>query len=431
MFYSTPKTFRSRKKIRKIQEKGMARHVKMVRKKSKFFARHWKGVANKDWRRFPVVNKEMMMEHLQDYITVDLDVESAKSLALQSERSRDFRSTLKGYTVGFSSGTSGARGMHIVSQAEQDRWAGYMLARGLDGSILGKHTIGLFLRANSNTYESVSSSRIRFQFFDLMRPLKDLVAELMLNPPDVLIAPPSVLRYLADENIAINFRKIVSVAEVLTPLDRSIVEDHFQCTVHQFYTSTEGEIAATCEHGTLHLNEEIMVVEKEWIDEERGMFHPIISDFMRTTQPMIRYRQNDILVLKKDPCPCGDARTAIEEIMGRQDDVFEVMSTSGTTELVVPDLIRRATLQISDRIDSYFVEQISHDEIDLMIRPHVKTPDMSGFDRLWASKDLIPPKLNFVEYNHQPSATKMRRIRRSFQREVPVQTDLEREMARS
>ena len=35
MFYSTPKTFKSRKKIRKIQEKGMASHVKMVRKKSR------------------------------------------------------------------------------------------------------------------------------------------------------------------------------------------------------------------------------------------------------------------------------------------------------------------------------------------------------------------------------------------------------------
>lgn len=413
-FYSTPRTFKSRARIKKIQEKGMAKHIKMVRKKSRFFSRHWKGIPDEDWRRFPLVNKEIMMENLQEYLTVDIDVESAKKMAVEAEKSRDFNQTLKGYTVGFSSGTSGSRGMHIVSQAEQDRWAGYMLARGLDGSIFGKHKIGLFLRANSNTYQSVSSSRIKFQFYDLLRPLQDLVSELMHNRPDILIAPPSILRYLADEKIRMQFRKIVSVAEVLTPLDRGIIEQHFQCIVHQFYTSTEGEIAATCEHGTLHLNEETMVIEKEWIDKEKGQFHPIISDFKRKTQPIIRYRQNDILVLKKDPCPCGDARQAISEIIGRQDDIFEFESTSGKREIVVPDLIRRATLQMSKQIESYFVEQINMNEINVMIRPKPDQIDMSGFDQLWASKDIIPPKVNFPEYEYQPSAVKMRRIRRSF-----------------
>lgn len=411
-FFSTPRKFKSRAKIEKIQEKGMAKQVKMVRRKSKFFAEHWNGIADEDWREFPLVNKEMMMENLQEYLTEKIDVKSAIKMASDAEKSRDFTQTLKGYTIGFSSGTSGARGMHIVSQAEQDRWAGYMLARGLDGSIFGKHKIGLFLRANSNTYESVSSSRIKFQFYDLLKPLDDLITDLISNSPDILIAPPSILRYLADEEVDIKFRKIVSVAEVLTPLDRKIIEQYFQCTVHQFYTSTEGEIAATCEYGTLHLNEETMVIQKEWIDEEKGMFHPIISDFRRKTQPIIRYRQNDILVLKRERCPCGDARQAITEIIGRQDDVFELKSISGKIEMIVPDLIRRATLQMSEHIDSYFVEQISTDEINVMIRPNLEKLDMSGFELLWASKNLIPPKLNFLDYDYQPSVKKMRRISR-------------------
>ena len=71
-YLTTPKIFTSRKAIEKIQNKGMAKHVKMVRKKSPFFARHWKGLADKDWREFPLVNKAIMMEHLQDYITACL-----------------------------------------------------------------------------------------------------------------------------------------------------------------------------------------------------------------------------------------------------------------------------------------------------------------------------------------------------------------------
>ena len=109
-----------------------------------------------------------------------------------------------------------------------------------------------------------------------MRPLDELVEEMVEDALDVLIAPPSILRYLADRKISLDARKIISVAEVLTPLDREVIEQHFQCTVHQLYTSTEGEIAATCEHGTLHLNEEIMVIQKEWIDDEQTMFHPCL-----------------------------------------------------------------------------------------------------------------------------------------------------------
>ena len=413
-YLTTPKVYTSRKAIEKIQRKGMAKHVKRVRKNSPFFARHWAGLADEDWRKFPLVNKAIMMEHLQDYITADIDVESARAMAAEAEQSRDFHPTLKGYTVGFSSGTSGARGMHFISQAEQDRWAGYMLARGLDGSIFGKHKLGLFLRANSNTYESVSSSRIKFQFYDLMRPLEELVAELVADPPDVLIAPPSILRYLADQKIRLPCRKLISVAEVLTPLDRDIIEQHFQQTVHQFYTSTEGEIAATCEHGTLHLNEEIMVIQKEWIDEEQTMFHPIISDFKRTTQPMVRYRQNDILVVQNDPCPCGDARQAISEIIGRQDDVFEFETTSGKTELVVPDMIRRATLAMHPDITAYMVEQLSPSRIKVQLEPLLSDLDRSGFEQLWEAKDIVAPEITVEAYEFKPSATKMRRITKRF-----------------
>ncbi len=413
-YLTTPKVYTSRKAIEKIQRKGMAKHVKMVRKNSPFFSRHWAGLADEDWREFPLVNKAIMMEHLQDYITADIDVESARAMAAEAEQSRDFHPTLKGYTVGFSSGTSGARGMHFISQAEQDRWAGYMLARGLDGSIFGKHKLGLFLRANSNTYESVSSSRIKFQFYDLMRPLDELVAELVADPPDVLIAPPSILRYLADQKIPLPCRKLISVAEVLTPLDRDIIEQHFQRTVHQFYTSTEGEIAATCEHGTLHLNEEIMVIQKEWIDEDQTMFHPIISDFKRTTQPMIRYRQNDILVVRNDPCPCGDARQAISEIIGRQDDVFEFETTSGTTELVVPDMIRRATLAMHPDITAYMVEQLSPSRIKVQLEPLLSDLDRSSFEQLWEAKDIVAPEITVEAYEFKPSATKMRRITKRF-----------------
>ena len=413
----TPKKFHSRKKIEKIQKRGMKKQIKFVRKNSPFFARHWKGLPDNEWSKFPLIDKSIMMDNLSDLLTVRLDVEEAKVLADNAEKTRDFSPKIGPYSIGYSSGTSGSRGMHFVSEKEQAEWAGFMLARGLDGSIFSKHKIGLILRANSNTFESVGSSRIEFKFYDLMKPLEEIHESILRDKLDILIGPPSVLRYLADVKSPLKVKKLVSAAEVLDEIDRKQIEQHFGQIVHQFYSSTEGEIAATCEHGTLHLNEEIMVIQKQWVDEEKGWYHPIISDFRRKTQPIIRYRLNDILVTSKKPCPCGDARESIEAVMGRQDDIFLIKKISEEGyEQVIPDFIRRAVMQMHPSITAYCAIQKSADEIEVQLLPEgLENISYEGFDQVWQKMRTKTPKITVADYTFKPSATKLRRIRRDFE----------------
>ena len=414
-YLNTPRRYSSSKKIAKIQNKAVLKHVKFVRQNSKFYRDLWQGYTDEEWREFPIIDKAVMMENLQELITVDLDISLAKDLAQKAEKSRDFSSKIGPFTIGFSSGTSGFRGMHIVSESEQAAWAGFMLARGLGSSIFGKHRIGLVLRANSNTFESIGSNRIKFQFYDLMKPVEQLHQEILNDDLDILICPPSVLSYFVEMQSELKFKRIISVAEVLEDVDRNKIESHFGLTLHQFYSSTEGEIAATCEHGTLHLNEGVMVIQKEWLDEEKGWYHPIITDFRRKSQPIIRYRLNDILVTSNGTCPCGDAREVISSIMGRSDDVFHLSKHDDTIELVVPDLIRRAIMQMSDEITDYIAVQKSPSQIEIQIKPdNLEDLSIAGFDDLWQSKNIQPPKLDIKPYTHVPSATKLRRIYRQF-----------------
>ena len=196
-YFRTPKRFKSRQKVTKLQEKAVEKHIKFVRHNSPFYRKLWDGYDDSQWREFPIIEKSVMMENLQELITVDLDVAQAKKLAEKAEKSRDFSSKIGPYSIGFSSGTSGFRGMHIVSEAEQATWAGFMLARGLGSSIFKKHRIGLVLRANSNTYESIGSSRIKFLFYDLMKPINELHEAILNDKLDMLICPPSVLSYFA------------------------------------------------------------------------------------------------------------------------------------------------------------------------------------------------------------------------------------------
>tara|TARA_B100001996_G_scaffold70824_2_gene51977 strand:+ start:3823 stop:5112 length:1290 start_codon:yes stop_codon:yes gene_type:complete len=419
-YFFTPKKFKSRKQIERIQRKGMSKQAKFVRKNSPFYARHWDGMQDEQWHEFPLIDKSIMMENLEDLLTVRIDVDKAKSLADDAEKSRDFSPKIGPYSIGYSSGTSGSRGMHFVSEKEQAGWAGFMLARGLDGSIFSKHRIGLILRANSNTFESVGSNRIEFKFYDLMKPLEEIHESILQDELDILIGPPSVLRYFADVKSPLKVRKLVSAAEVLDEIDRTHIEAHFGQIVHQFYSSTEGEIAATCELGTLHLNEEIMVIQKQWVDEEKGWYHPIISDFKRKTQPIIRYRLNDILVASKKPCKCGDARESIESIMGRQDDIFLLEKKSGDGfEQVIPDFIRRAVMQMHPDITAYCAIQKSPEEIEIQLLPEgLEDISLQGFKQVWRNMKTIHPTISLTKYSFKPSTTKLRRIRRDF--DLPI-----------
>ena len=415
-YVMTPKKFKSRRQIEKVQHAGMKKHVKFIRKNSPFYARHWDGLSDDQWAEFPLIDKSVMMENLGDLLTVRLDVEQATKLAKKAEQSRDFSSKIGPYSIGFSSGTSGSRGMHFVSEKEQASWAGFMLSRGLDDSILSRQKIGLILRANSNTFESIGSKRIKFKFYDLMKPLEEIHQMILQDDLDILIGPPSVLRYLADVKSPLKVNKLVSAAEVLDEIDRRHIEQHFGQIAHQFYSSTEGEIAATCEFGTLHLNEGIMVIQKEWVDEEKGWYHPIISDFKRSTQPIIRYRLNDILVASKQPCKCGDARESIDSIMGRQDDIFLLKKRNGGEyEQIVPDFIRRAVMQMHPDITAYRAIQRSSDEIEVQLLPEdLEQVSLEGFDLVWQQKNVETPKIIITKYEHKPSATKLRRIQREF-----------------
>ena len=414
-YLMTPKKFHSRQRIEKIQRKAIKRHIKFVRKNSPFYARHWEGLSDEEWSKFPIIDKSIMMDNLGDLLTVRLDVNYAKQLADKAEKTRDFSPKIGPYSIGYSSGTSGSRGMHFISEKEQAGWAGFMLSRGLDKSIFERYKIGLILRANSNTFESVGSNRIKFKFYDLMQPLEEIHSKILEDELDILMGPPSVLSYFVDINSPIKVRKMVSVAEVLEEVDRMKIEQHFGLTLHQFYSSTEGEIAATCEHGTLHLNEDLMIIQKEWIDEEKGWYHPIITDFRRKTQPIIRYRLNDILVTSGKKCPCGDTREVIDSIMGRSDDMFHLTKFDDTIELVVPDLIRRAIMQMSDEITNYIAFQKAPDQIEIQLKPEgLSNLSMEGFDELWKSKNIQPPQIEIAPYTHMPSTTKLRRIYRQF-----------------
>jgi len=414
--------FNSREQLLAWQHQKVRKFLAQVLPKSEFYRDYYRGLSLDDWQQFPIIDKKIMMANFDRLNTVGIKKTEALAVATEAEKTRNFKSTINGYTIGLSSGTSGNRGLFVVSEKEQQTWAGTILAKALPKSLLTPQTIAFFLRANSNLYETVNRQRIQFQYFDLFAAVENHISRLNQIAPNILVAPPSMLRLLADAKLKgelkINPLKIVSVAEVLDPLDEIYIRESFSQTVHQLYQCTEGFLASSCEYGTLHLNEDIVAIQKEYLDEKAGKFMPIITDFKRTSQPIIRYRLDDILTERQTPCACGSVLTALESVEGRKDDIFWLPNRTGEKLVpVFPDFIRRAIIIVSEEIEEYMAVQTSADVIEIYLK---LPPELQASIQPKVSQSLIDlferynckiPQINYREYearteHHQ----KLRRV---------------------
>lgn len=291
--------------------------------------------------QWPLMDKALMMMNFDLMNTAGLKCDELMSCALQSEVSRNFKPKVGRFSVGMSSGTSGRRGLFVVSPREQQIWAAGILAKALPDGLFARERVALFLRANNNLYQSVNSRWLSLDFYDLLTPFQEQIKRLEQYSPTIIVAPAQVLRALALAVIAgeliLNVKKVISVAEVLDAQDKELLIQVFG-NVGELYQATEGFLASTCICGTLHLNEEFIHVEPEWLDDRR--FIPIITDFTRTTQPVVRYRLDDVLVASKKRCACGSATLAIERIEGRQDDQL-LLPGQGSAQVVFADACSR------------------------------------------------------------------------------------------
>ena len=357
------------------QERGLAT-VRAAIRTCPAYRQHFQGFDRRHWLDLPVTDKQMLMENFRACNAAGIGADEAMAVALRAETSRDFRPALRGITVGLSSGTSGHRGIFLANPREQGLWAGAVLARVLREVPRGLR-VAFCLRSFSRLYQAVESPLLRMRYFDIATEPDLMDAQLTHYDPQMLVAPPSLLRLLAERHaggrLPIRPRRVLSVAEVLDPLDRALVERAFGVRVDQVYQCTEGFLAASCGHGSLHIQEDIVVVQEEPLPVEPGeggqgtrRVVPIVTDLWRRTQPIIRYRLNDILHIADRPCACGCAFRVIERIEGRCDDMLVLRAAPGTGTAgewcrIFPDTVRASLLAGTTAIRGYHVVQDAAD----------------------------------------------------------------------
>jgi len=410
--------WKSREAFLKWQRKQLLAHQDFLYQNSPYYRDLIK--QGYDIDTFPIIGKEEFMANFNQINTVGIDREEALELAIRCETENDIEPTINGYAVGLSTGTSGNRGMFVVSEDERAGWVAMVMHRVLKPTLFKRQRIAFILRANNKLYESVQSRLFDFLYLNLPDSLPPFIAQLNAYQPHVLTGQPSVLRVLAEEKIAgrlsILPQQILSYAEVLEPDDKTRIEQAFGIELTEVYQCTEGFLGVSC-GGIMHMNEDIVRIEKEYVSE--GRFRPIVTDFRRKSQPVVRYRMNDILVETDEFSPCGSPRMAISRIEGRMDEVIRLRHESGEWQSVYPDMIRRRIIMSQEGVQEYRVNQVADDQLHIHLLCSENTYKSSceqvkkSLNIYFEERNLRLPELTFFDHIPPSNAIKRRRIIRT------------------
>ena len=363
----------SKTNIKKYQNIKRNQIVKYAKTHSKFFKSYYNNIEN--FYSLPKENKKIMMDNLSDYNTIGLVKKELIDFALEVETKRDFSKRFKNINIGMSSGTSGNKGIVITTKQEER----YLKSMYMSRLTLPKEKFNVcfILRVSSPAF-NFNKFGHKLTYINQLQPLNKITNELEKISPNVLSAPPSMLKLLTEEflkgKLKIKPKLIYSYAEVLHNDIKTLIENTFNVKVFQIYQGSEGCYALSCKKGNLHINEDIVyfeLLDKKGNPTPDGepCFKLLVTDLHKKSQPIIRYELNDILTLSKKSCDCGSHFRVIENIQGRSNDLFWGINNK-ETHFIYQDYISRAIITSSDEIEDF--QAIQEDYLNITIKLVIK-----------------------------------------------------------
>jgi phenylacetate-CoA ligase len=134
------------------------------------------------------------------------------------------------------------------------------------------------------------------------------------------------VRFLSDTRRALpsSVHCIVTTSELLDPATRRFLEDRTGLQVFNEYGCGEvGSIAHECEHGSLHIMSDNVVLECFPAEDlPVGLGELVVTDLHNTAMPLLRYKVGDLGRISDEPCACGRPYPVLERIVGRAYDTI-------------------------------------------------------------------------------------------------------------
>jgi putative adenylate-forming enzyme len=367
--------------------------------RSRFYARFHRGLENRPLHELPVLTKTEVMEYFDELVT-----DPAVRLA-------DVRAHLTGARTGtryldryWVAATAGSTGRPGIFLHDDEEWttilASYTRANDWAGIAAGlTHRLRLAIVSSRTPWhqsalvgQTLESRLVRRLQIDATEPIDRIVSELAAFQPESLVGYASMLRALANEQLAgrlrIMPRAVMSASEVLTTEARSRVRKAWGVEPFDVYAATEpAGVASECSrHAGLHLYEDLVIT--EIVDEDNrpvpsgiAGVKVLVTALFRRTQPLIRYEMSDRIAWLPERCPCGRPFALVSAPEGRREDVLELPGPSGGRVTVHPNVFRKVLEQAP--VGEWQIEQDAADTL------HVRVAGAStSFDEAALERDL-------------------------------------------
>lgn len=389
--------------LRRRQQVRLAEMVSYARTHSPYYRQLYgrlpDGVA--DAALLPVTNKKTLMSRFDEWVT-DRDVTLKAVRAFLADPALIGEQFPGDYTALTTSGTSGMPGiffwddrtMTVVNVLMVRALREWLRVRDVFRMVTRGARMTLICATGGHYAEAVAGARLqrhrgedKVQVLPAHAPLAEMVAKLNAFQPDFLAPYASVAALLAGQQMAGRLRisptLIVLSAEGLPEGGYDRIRQAFKVPVHHSYAATECPfISYSCEHDWLHVNGDWVILEP--VDAE---YRPVpagtqshtvlVSNLANRVQPILRYDLGDRILVRPDPCPCGNPLPAIR-VEGRTGDVLSFPTKEGR-DVQIPALMFEV-------VDAFDVElfQIVQTAPDAM-RVRLRLAAAADPDRVWQS----------------------------------------------
>ncbi len=346
---------RTKEQIERLQKKKLEKLLLFAYEYSPYYRKAFeaKGIFPENIRttpleRFPVLDKGILMEHFDELVT-DRGLKQEELLKFDETSEDDGEIYLGKYHVVHSSGSTGTPRYFVYDNAAWEqmlvgiiRGALWGMSMGSVLKLLAEKPRILYIAATDGRYggamavgDGIKGVRAEQRFLDINTPLakwSDVVREFR---PNIIIGYPSAVKILAEladrEKEPLYVRRVISCGEPLSTGLRKFLENAFHTEVLNFYGASESlalGVEQRPDEGMI-LFDDLNVVEV--IDEE--MYVTCLYNF---TQPLIRYRISDKLVLHEAEANADCFFTKADVLLCRNEDVLWFEKPDGSKEYLHP-----------------------------------------------------------------------------------------------
>jgi len=313
-----------REELEKLQNKGLRAIIKHAYNNVPYYHRLFKKLdlrpddikTKKDLQKIPVLTKEIVRRNLQDLIARNI--------------------SKKKFIRAYSSGSTGEPLKYYIDKDSYSMgWAQTFRSWGWVGYELGDPYVKVSLNPRTKIIKKLQDRLMRCRFVYPAKITVNNINEYLSKMNNIkIIRGYSSAIYLISEMIekADVSEKLIprpnavsTTGEILFPHWREKIENVFDCDVLDCYGGESTPVAYECpEHNGYHIAAELTIVETLRDDEVASpgeIGEVVITNLYNFAMPFIRYKLNDLAVLKDDECSCGRNLPMIDSILGRDTDI--------------------------------------------------------------------------------------------------------------